>query len=72
MMEKFNSVYSIKNISIPPERKYKLQLMDKIECLIKKMRWKAIYFTSDNEIVESEYGLRRYNCPKPVKELINF
>ena len=34
--------YSTKNISIPSEQNYKLQLAEKIETFIKRMRWKAI------------------------------
>ena len=42
-MEKCNFTYSTKNIPIPSERQYKLQLVEKIEALIKKMRWKAVF-----------------------------
>ena len=47
-MERFNFGYSIKNIPIPTQRQYKLQLIDKIEAVIKRMRWKALYY-KDNE-----------------------
>ena len=36
MMEKLNLAYSTKNIPIPTERNYKLQL--------KKLWWKAIFY----------------------------
>ena len=42
-MEKFNFGYSIKNIPIPSERSYKMELMEKIEAVIKRMRWKVIF-----------------------------
>ena len=42
-MEKVNFSYSMKNIPIPDEKSYKLQLIQKIEDLIKKIRWKAIF-----------------------------
>ena len=44
MMEKLNLGYSTKNVPIPTERNYKLQLIEKIELFIKKIRWKAIFY----------------------------
>ena len=43
-MEKKACNYSTKNISIPTERKYNLQLVEKIKIFIKRMRWKAIMY----------------------------
>ena len=40
-MEKVNFGYSMKNIPIPDEKMYKLQLTEKVENFIKKIRWKA-------------------------------
>ena len=39
-MRSFN--YSLKNIPLPSRRSDKLQLIDKIESVVKRMRWKAI------------------------------
>ena len=73
-MEKFNFGYSIKNIPIPSEKSYKLELMDKIEAVVKKMRWKAIFSEEnpDQEQTRKTYGLKTQNCPPPVKELAEF
>ena len=43
-MEKVNFVYSINNIPLPDGKSYKLQLIQKVEDFIKKIRWKAIFF----------------------------
>ena len=40
-MEKVNFGYSMKNIPIPNEKGYKLELIQKVEDFIKKIRWKA-------------------------------
>ena len=48
-MEKFKLGYSVKNIPTPTERQYKLQLMDKIEAVIKRMRRKAIFFNEKDD-----------------------
>ena len=73
-MEKVNLGYSIKNIPIPTRKSYLLQLMEKIEMVIKRMRWKAIQF-SNNENNNSKtewYGLKSLSSPRPVKELTPF
>ena len=72
-MEKVNSKYSIKNIPIPLERAYLLQLMEKIEMFIKRMRWKTISCNNKANYNSSErYGLKTLKCPKQVKELVPF
>ena len=43
-MEKLNLEYSTKNVPIPTERNYKLQLIEKTELFIKKIRWKAVFY----------------------------
>ena len=75
-MEKVNFGYSLKNIPTPNEKTYKLQLIEKIELFIKKLRWKAILFI--NNSVETNkscasgltYGLKSNKCHPQLKELI--
>ena len=77
-MEKVNLGYSLKNIPTPNERTSKLQLIEKIELFIKKLRWKAIFFISNSkETTESFasgslYSLKSNKCPPQLKELITF
>ena len=77
-MEKVIFGYPLKNIPAPNERTYKLQLIEKIELFIKKLRWKAIFFiNSSKEVSESRasgsvYGLKSNKCPPQLKELIPF
>ena len=74
-MERVNLGYSIKNIPLANERSYKLQLVEKIEALIKKMRWKVILYKTQNEnkdMKRETFGLKTANCPTQVKELIPF
>ena len=75
-MEKVNLGYSTKNIPYPNERSYKAKLLEQIEALVKRMRWKAIFSSSKNERENQEppanYGLKTSNCPTQVKELIQF
>lgn len=75
-MEKTNLHYSTKNIPVASERNYKIQLLDKIEAVIKRMRWKAIFFDSEteseDEITRETYGLKTKITPPPVKEMNGF
>ena len=74
-MERINLGYSVKNIPFTNERKYKLQLVEKIEAVIKRMRWKAIFCNTPSEERQPNietYGLKSSNCPRQVKELIPF
>ena len=66
--------YSTKNNPIHSERNYKLQLVEKIEIFIKRMRWKTIMHDAgckENRNVE-KYGLKTLHSPKQVKELSAF
>ena len=42
--------YSVKNIPIPTKNAYKMQLIEKIELFVKRMRWKAIFSNQDKEV----------------------
>ena len=74
-MERVNFGYSVKNIPLPNERAYKLQLIVKIEAVIKRMRWKANFYDPKNATTESQrakietFGLKTAYCPKKVPEL---
>ena len=48
-MEKIYFNYSLKNIPLPSRTSYKLQLIDKIESVIKPMRWKKHFSLNNNE-----------------------
>ena len=71
-MEKLQLRYSPKNIPIPSERSYKLQLMDKIDQVIKRMRWKAFFYTNRTEDTKETCGLKSLNCPPKIKEMEPF
>ena len=75
-MEKINLGYSIKNIPIPSERSYFIQLIEKIEAVIKRMRWKLIFYKKNNEPDDQPmlegYGLKSECSPSQQQELIAF
>ena len=72
-MEKKNFNYSLKNIPVPSVTTYKMKLIEKVESVIKRMRWKAIFFTKENkELTVENYGFKSKKCPPHIKELENF
>ena len=53
--------------------------MEKIELVIKRMRWKAHLYNEKKDVKENKtqtiletYGLKSLNCPPQLKELIQF
>ena len=64
----------MKNMPIPTQKSYLLQIMEKIEMVIKRMMWKAIQFSNneDNDSKTKWYGLKSLRKPRPVKELTPF
>ncbi len=73
-----NFGYSVKNIPTPNQRTYKLQLCERIEDVIKRMRWKATFFdpnapNANEELVTPEnYGIKTNRCPKQVPAMKRF
>ena len=66
--------YSTKNIPLTSEKAYKKLLVEKIELLIKRMRWKTFFFdnpSNDEEPVQ-KYGFRSRSSPAQHKDLIKF
>ena len=65
-MEKKTYNHSTKNIPIPSERNCRLQLVENIEIVIKRMRWKAIMYDAgckENRKVE-KYKLKTLHSLK--------
>ena len=52
-MEKVNFNYLLKNIPTLSRLSYQLKLIEKIESVIKQMRWKALFFLKDNNSNEA-------------------
>ena len=65
---------NLKNIPIPTQESYLLQLMEKIEMAIKRVRWKTIQFSNneDNNSKTEWYALKSLSSPRPMKELTPF
>ena len=66
--------FPAKNIPLPSEKLYKMILIEKVELVIKRMRWKAHLYESNS--YESTNRLHRIfktrNCLPQHKDLIQF
>ena len=76
--------YSMKNIPIPKNSEYMKKLVAQMEKIVKRMRWKALFFLKDhddyNTLVdeiefygkEEKYGFKSEKKPPPLKEMETF
>ena len=67
----------MKNIPVPSQKSYQLQLIHKIECDIKRMCWKAHLFQNNanntsNRTVKETYVFKSEHHPGQCKELETF
>ena len=73
IMEKIDIDYSTKNIPTPSKDEYEIQLVSKIEHVIKRMRWKTLeYLGKLNNSTKESYGFKSRKCRPSVKEMTNF
>ena len=61
-MDQRSFPYSMKNIPVPSKKLYLKILIDKVEVLIKRMRWKALFFENMSEST-FKYGFKTCKCP---------
>ena len=72
-MKKTQFDYSTKNIPIPNRNTYKISFLDKVESLIKRMRWKAYFFLNPStDKNRSQIDLKSCKFPPPIDKLIPF
>ena len=66
--------YSLKNIRLPSEKPCKTILIEKVELLIKRMRWKAHLYENSglNTSNPLNYIFKSRKCPPQHKNLIQF
>ena len=71
--------YSLKNIPIPPNTSYLKRLIEKIESVLGRMRWRAFHYLrrgendcTDEQVDDDHYGLNCRKSPPHIKELEAF
>ena len=72
MTEKLKFDYSMKNIPVTTERSYRLKLIEQIQMVIKRMRWKVIYCDMKENSIKKKHGLKSHKTRPPINELAAF
>ena len=70
-MDQRNFPYLMKNIPVPSKKLSLKILTDKVELLIKRMRWKALFFGNESKST-FKYGFKTRNWPPQHKNLMEF
>ena len=64
----------MKNIPLPSHKEYTKRLIERTECLIRRMRWKAFYYL--NPDIKSQkhetYGFKSQKTPQKIEEMKSF
>ena len=72
-MEQVKYDYSHKNIAIPNREEYKIDLSNRMETFVNKLRWKAFFFFENDKIKKEEkYGFKSNKKAPAIKELAAF
>lgn len=80
----FAGKYSMKNIPIPKNSEYMKKLVGQMEKIVKRMRWRALFFLKEEEKYktlaeeiefhgkEEKYGFKSEKKPPSIKEMQDF
>ena len=72
-MNKIRFNYSLKNIGLPTQNQYRRSLLQKVESVTQRMRWKAhFYLNGETRNDKHFYGLPSNNNAPPVSQLKAF
>ena len=68
--------YSWKNIPLPSNEAFRKRLIEMVESVLKRMRWKAFFFLrgdgDEAKGKDEKFGLKSQKCPPQVEELRAF
>ena len=66
----------MKNIPLPPKNSYLKRLIEKVESVIKRMRWKAFFFDQNSDdkehVTDEKFGFKSRKCPPQNDEMDKF
>ena len=76
-MDQVRFDYSTKNIPIPPRNSFLKSLIEKVESVIKRMRWKTFFFDrheqDNNDAANNDhFGFKSRKCPPQNNDLDKF
>ena len=74
-MEKLDIDYSLKNIPIPSNESYLIKLIEKIESVVKRMRWRVHFFLQakhENDIQREDFEFKSKITPPQCEHMEAF
>ena len=72
-MEEIRLDYSTKNIPLASRNEYTKLLLEKVESVIRRMRWKAFYMEKDDvDLSEEKFGFKSKRVPPKIEGMANF
>ena len=73
-MHRIRFNYSLKNIGLPSHHQYQLRLIEKVESVVQRMRWKAHFFLGGDvkRVADNKFGLPSKHCALAVTEMKAF
>jgi hypothetical protein len=75
IMDHHNFSYSMKNVPIPSEKQFKIEFLNSIHNLDRRMKWRAFHYLNpqlNNNNKKETFGLNTSLPPQPIKELKEF
>ena len=61
-LEEVNFGYSMKNVSLPSQKEYILQLIHSVEKFVRNLRWRTYFFLNPQERQQKEkFGCRNFS-----------
>ena len=72
-MDPINLQYSLKNIPLSGKKQYLKRMLEKVESVIRRMRWKIFFYENPDKRVDKErYGFKSSKAPPKNKRLEAF
>ena len=72
-MHKIQFNYSLKNIGLPSQNQYRRRLIEKVESVVHRMRWKAHFFQNGKSVSENnKFGLPSKNRAPAINAMKGF
>ena len=69
-MEKVNFNYSMKNVSLPSQKEYLLELIHSVEKFVRNLRWRAYFYLNPQQKPQKEtYDFKSLRAAPKIKEL---
>ena len=72
-MEQVKFEYSLKNIAIPTQKEYLIELINSVNIFLNSLKWRSFFFLNPTNKKQKEtFGFKTTNSPPNIAELKEF